>query len=66
MNGELTLTVIEARSIYEAAIAVLYRDADNLQDSDVVEFMRNYPTYEDLQKHYLPAVEDWLEVVHVG
>lgn len=62
MNGELIHAFVEARSIYEAAVQTLYANTE-YADSDVVEFMRAYPTYEDIQEKYLPAVEDWMSVL---
>jgi hypothetical protein len=62
MNGELIHAFVEADSKYDAAVKTLYAGTEHA-DSDIMEFMEAYPTYEDIVKTYLPAVEDWMSVL---
>ena len=64
MNGELIHSLIEARSLYEAAVKTLYANKGDAE-TDVLEFMKNYSTYEDIKNLYLPAVEEWMSVLLV-
>lgn len=61
MNGELKHTLVEAPSVYQAAVIVLQPEAG----PDADDFVNNYPTYELIQEEYLPAVEEWLSILPV-
>lgn len=58
MDGELKHYLVEARSIYEAAVQVLRPEAG----PDAASFVDSYPTYESIQDNYLAEVEEWLSI----